>query len=170
MAADGVVAGDLDASACPAEVEQEMRLVAGGVGDAVEAGPGSSCELYAGLEGIKVDGVVAGAGVLTGFVIERYGTLRRDGPVADDRHEDGRTTTLAAGEADHGGVGVVVGCGNARLVAQRKIRVDGRDVGRTVRKHSAGRGEARVELLAGRRRVADELWIVERSGADKALA
>jgi hypothetical protein len=36
-----------------------------------------------------------------------------------------------------------------------------------MRKHCAGRGEPRVELLASRRRVADELLVVEGSGANK---
>ncbi len=144
-----------------------MGVCAGRVGHAVQAGPGGRGQLDTGFEAVEVDRVVTGPGVLAGFVVDRLRALRRRRPVAHHRHQ--RRGAFAAREPYHRCIRVVVGRWYAARVGERNVRVDGREVGRAVGQRRARRGEAGVQLLAGRGRVADEFLVVERGRADQAI-
>ena len=173
-ASNHAVTDDLHLPTLQGKVEDDVGPIARRKGEPHQAGPPAGGQLRARSEAVEVDRVVARRSDFLGLVIVGLGVDRRNGPVADDRHQDRlRAAAIggaaAAGEPDHGGVRIIIGGRHTGGIGLFDVDVDRRRLDCAVRKARTWGGDPRIQRLTGGRSVADQLLSIQRRSADQGI-
>ena len=126
--------------------------------EAIKSSPPARRKLGLDLVILQEDGVVPGLRFFAELAIDRIAALWRNCPISDNRHH--QHPRHSVGKPEHGPVRIYVRKIHPCGVRQIQILVYRAQVGPPMRQNGSRRSKTGVELLSGRRRVANPILLV----------